>query len=233
MAAPAGGQGVLRFHRVPGRHGRGAQRTGGGGGRQDGGGGPGRDAEFHEGALAAVEGRDRRGRVQRLLPPDLPRLRRSGEGHPLRGRGADRVQGAALHPGEAALRHDVRRSQGRAAAVRAAGPDHGELRGAAAALPALHQGRGGLLRPAPERLPRDPAAEPHTRPHPQEHREADFHHAGRDEEGRIRQVRGFLQGTGTDPQGGDGAGLREPRCPHRPGRLRIHEHRGREVHLHG
>ena len=62
------------------------------------------DPQLHEGAVGAIKGRGRRGRVQRVLQAHQPRLDRSPRDHPHEGRGDVRVRGPALHPVARAVR---------------------------------------------------------------------------------------------------------------------------------
>merc|ERR1711998_620005 len=84
--------------------------------------------------------------VRVLLQGPLQRLGGPRGGEALQRGGTARVQGRALRPPPCPLRHVRGRQQEevqRHQALRAPGLHHGQLRGAHAGVPELHEGRGG------------------------------------------------------------------------------------------
>ena len=166
---------------------------------------PSRRRSTPQGDLAAEQVGDQAGGVRRVLPADRQRLRRPGHGHPLRGRGEHRVQGARCSSrptGRSSCSWGEPKWACELYIQRVLIMDHCE-----ALLPPYLRFVQGVVDSADlplnisrEMLQQNPLLEQIKTNVVRSVLEA----AGGDEERRVRQVRRVLRGAGRHAQGGAG-----------------------------
>ena len=141
----------------------------------------------HRSLDPAQERRHRRA-VRAVLRAAGPRLAAAAGLDAQPRRRQHRIHATALPAQPRAHGHVGPRPQGRREALREARVHHGRRRAAAAALPALCEGRGRFGRPAAQREPRAAAGKPRREDHPR-----------RQHAPRARPAGGFGQGAGRQP----------------------------------
>ena len=197
-----------------------------------------RDRQPGQRAVGPQQGRHHAGAVRRILQARLARLPGAADADPQPRRGPQRVHPAAVRAEPRAVRPVGPQQARRHQAVRQARVHHGRRRAADAGLPALHQGRDRLERPAAERLARDPAGVARRQGDPRRLDQARAGHAGRTGQrrraGKEGQVHHLLEGVRPGAEGRHRRG-RDQQGPHRQAAaLRLdRERQRRPEHLAG
>ena len=152
-------------------------------------------------AVGALQVRDHRRAVRRVLQARRPRLRGAARARARQGRRPSGIHAAALRAETGAVRSLEPRASPRHQALRPSRVHHGRCGAADAAVPALRARGDRLERSAAQRVARDPAAVARCRGHQDDVRQARARPARRARQQGGRQVRDVLERVRSRAQG--------------------------------